>query len=298
MKSLFTAIALAAGILIALPASANTTAPPNLTIAKNGKVVKTVPVFDKWTDGATLAVGDLGSDGVPEVVVGAGPGSLPYIMVLRQDGTTINRFLAFDKSVAKGVIVNLRDVNGDGKNEIVAATGPKFGKFVRVFDGYGKLLNDWYPIPLGLDSILTAAAADDSVLHFTVPQPAFSDPEGAAAGKRIEVSLSEQRLYAYQDGYLAATYLVSTGTKAHPTIPGEYKVLRKVAVKEYIGPGYDLPNAHWNTQFSARGDYFHEAYWHNKFGQPMSHGCVNMRKDDAKAIYDWSDIGTPVIIKA
>jgi len=306
MKSAFTAIAIAAGIFSALPAFASTTQPPNLTITKGGKIIKTVPIFDKWTSGATLATGDLGVDGVPEVVVGAGPGSLPEIRVLRQNGTLINKFMAFDKAIAKGVIVNLLDVNGDGKNEIVAATGPKLGKFVRVFDGFGHLLNDWYPIPSDIDAIISAATVspessrgvDDAALHFSVPQPAFIDPDGAVSGKRIKVSLLEQRLYAYEDGYLAATYLVSTGTKSYPTKPGEYSVMKKVAVKRYVGPGYNLPNAHWNTQFSARGDYFHEAYWHNKFGQPMSHGCVNMRKDDAKFIYDWSEVGTPVIIKA
>jgi L,D-transpeptidase catalytic domain len=294
MKPLYAASVFAALMLFAVPASAGTTAAPLLTISRSGKVVKTVSIFDKWTNGATVAVGDLGTDGIPEVVVGAGPGSLPEIRIFRQDGSLINKFNAFDKAITKGVIVSLGDTNGDGKNEIVAATGPKFGKYVRIFDGFGKLLNDWYPKPEAVNSIITAATITDE-LNYSVPAPRFTSghPE---ISKEIIVSLKEQRLYAFEDGLLANTYLVSTGTKIHPTIPGTYKVLSKTPLKRYIGPGYDLPNTHWNTLFSTRGDFFHEAYWHNKFGVEMSHGCVNMRKDDAKFIYDWAPIGTPVTI--
>lgn len=297
MKYLIAVISFVALLALANPSHASTLNPPNLTITKNGKVVKNVPIFDKWTNGATLAIGDLGTDGVPEVVVGAGPGSVPEVRILRQDGSLISKFLAFDKTLPRGVIVGLRDINNDGKNEIIAAHGPKFGKFVRIFDATGKLLNDWFPIPDGFNSVLSAASVDTNATNFSVPAPSFSNgkPE---VHKVIEVSLAEQRLYAYENGLLVATYLVSTGTKTYPTIAGEYKVMGKTPVKRYRGPGYDLPNTHWNTQFSTRGDFFHEAYWHNKFGQPMSHGCVNMRISDAKFIYDWSDEGTPVVIKA
>jgi len=294
MRFVYGAIALLAVIFYASPALAGTTVPPLLTISKAGKVVKTVSIFDKWTNGATVSVGDLGTDGVPEVVVGAGPGSVPEIRIFRQNGSLINKFMAFDKTITKGVIVSLGDANGDGVNEIIAATGPKFGKYVRIFDGYGKLLNDWYPKPETVNSILTAATISDE-LSFSVPAPRFTSgrPE---INKEIIVSLKEQRLYAFEDGLLVNTYLVSTGTKKYPTKPGTYAVMRRQEIKRYIGPGYDLPNTHWNTQFSDRGDYFHEAYWHNKFGIEMSHGCVNMRKDDAKFIYDWAPVGTPVTI--
>jgi len=156
-------------------------------------------------------------------------------------------------------------------------------------------LNDWYPKPPTVTAIISAATLDDNAKSYSVPAPHFADghPE---IKKQIIVSLKDQRLYAYEDGELVETYLVSTGTKTYPTIPGTYAILRKVPIKEYIGPGYDLKNTHWNSQFSARGDYFHEAWWHKKFGQPMSHGCVNMRLDDAKFIYDWAPIGTPVTI--
>jgi lipoprotein-anchoring transpeptidase ErfK/SrfK len=279
------------------PANASTLAPPNLTITKPGAKTITVPIFDKWTDGATIAVGDLGTDGIPEVVLGAGPGSIPEIRVLQQNGTLIRKFNAFDATMAKGVIVSLGDANGDGKNEIIAATGPKFGKYVRVFDGYGKLLSDWFPKPADAKSVLTAATVSETETKYSVPAPSFTNNKPDIP-KEIDISLAKQRLYAYENGYLVNTYLVSTGTAKMPTRPGNYSVLRKEAIKEYKGTNYDYKNTHWNTEFSVRGEYMHEAYWHNKFGQPMSHGCVNMRLSDAKFIYDWSAIGTPVIISS
>ena len=301
MKFIYAAAVVAALGFFAVPAFASTTVPPNLTILKGGKIIKTVPIFDKWTDGATLAVGDLGTDGVPEVVVGAGPGSLPEVRVLRQDGTLINKFNAFDATLTKGVIVSLGDTNGDGKNEIVAATGPKFGNYVRIFDGTGKLLNDWFPKPQSVSSILTAAAVANNETTYSVPAPHFTNDK-IGPGKQIEVDLAKQRLYAWEDGLLVETYLVSTGIKIFPTPPGQYSILKKIPLMDYkwnYGPGspynYDIKNVSWNSQFAPHM-YLHEAYWHKKFGQPMSHGCVNMRKADAKFIYDWAPVGTPVTI--
>jgi len=301
MKFIYAAAVVAALGFFAVPAYASTTVPPNLTILKGGKTIKNVPIFDKWTDGATLAVGDLGNDGIPEIVVGAGPGSIPEIRVLRQDGTLINKFNAFDKTIALGVIVSLGDTNGDGKNEIVAATGPKFGNYVRVFDGTGKLLNDWFPKPQTVSSIITAATIAVAETTYSVPAPHFTNAT-IGAGKQIEVDLTKQRLYAWNDGVLAATYLVSTGIKIFPTPPGQYSILKKIPLMDYkwnYGAGspynYNIKNVSWNSQF-AQHMYLHEAYWHNKFGQPMSHGCVNMRKADAKFIFDWAPVGTPVTI--
>jgi hypothetical protein len=303
MKQVLAAVAVTALLFSAAPVFASTTKPPDLTISQRGKIVKTVPIFDKWTDGATLAVGDLGNDGIPEVVVGAGPGSLPEIRILRQDGSLILKFNAFDKTIAKGVIVSLGDTNGDGKNEIVAATGPKFGKYVRIFDGYGKLINDWFPKPVSFNSVLTAAAISDSEKGYSVPAPHFVNDK-IGAGKQIEIDLTKQRMYAYEDGLLAATFLVSTGIKIFPTPTGTFSVIKKIPKMNYVwnyGTGspynYNIKNVSWNSQFAPHL-YMHEAYWHNGFGVVKSHGCINMRKDDAKFIYDWSEIGTPVIIKS
>ena len=60
-----------------------------------------------------------------------------------------------------------------------------------------------------------------------------------------------------------------------------------------LGTYYDLPNVPSTMYFynaevpKSRGYGIHGAYWHNNFGHPMSHGCVNMRTVDAEKLYHW-----------
>lgn len=109
----------------------------------------------------------------------------------------------------------------------------------------------------------------------------------------IEVNLSEQRLYAWEGDVLLNSFLVSTGTWAHPTVTGTFKIWNKTAIQAMSGPGYYLPNVPWVMYFYE--DYgIHGTYWHNNFGTPMSHGCVNMTIPDAEWLYNWASYGTVV----
>ena len=54
-------------------------------------------------------------------------------------------------------------------------------------------------------------------------------------------------------------------------------------------------DVHWVMPFW--GDYtIHGAYWRPRFGVPGSDGCVSMSDADAKSLFDWADVGTPVVI--
>ncbi|HLD22275.1 MAG TPA: L,D-transpeptidase, partial [Patescibacteria group bacterium] len=119
--------------------------------------------------------------------------------------------------------------------------------------------------------------------------------------KYIEVNLSEQIAYLWENAYLRNVYLISSGLPRTPSPEGEWSVLAKLPVHVYDGrPVYYFPNTKWNLRYKAGGPernyYLHTAYWHNNFGNPMSHGCINMREADAHFTYDWSEIGTPVWI--
>lgn len=129
------------------------------------------------------------------------------------------------------------------------------------------------------------------------------DPNTKAPGDRLEksiiVSISSQELSYLLGRYVVGKIKVSTGTKRYPTPKGEYKILKKMPVHLYKGSNYYYPNTRWNMQFlpSSKGSfYIHGAYWHNKFGTPMSHGCVNVSYTDMENLYNWTDIGTKVII--
>jgi len=111
----------------------------------------------------------------------------------------------------------------------------------------------------------------------------------------IEVNLSQQRLYAYAGDTLIRSFVVSTGLPNTPTVTGRFHVYLKYVSTTMTGPGYYLTNVPYTMYF--HGSYgIHGTYWHNNFGTPMSHGCVNMRSDEAHWLYDFSPMGTLVYI--
>jgi lipoprotein-anchoring transpeptidase ErfK/SrfK len=114
--------------------------------------------------------------------------------------------------------------------------------------------------------------------------------------RRIEVDLSDQTLTAYQGDVVVMHTIVSTGRPATPTVLGRYNIRTKIPAQRMRGPGYDLPNVPSVMYFFA-GYAIHGAYWHDNFGQTMSHGCVNMRLDEAAALYEWASVGTEVYVQ-
>jgi L,D-transpeptidase catalytic domain len=121
-----------------------------------------------------------------------------------------------------------------------------------------------------------------------------------AHDKRIDVSLGGQRLTMIQDGIALRTIAVATGVAAAPTPPGTFHVQYKSPQMRFSGfnpdgSHYDIPDVHWVMPFW--GDYtLHGAYWRPRFGVPGSDGCVSMTDAEAKVLYDWADVGTPVVI--
>ena len=118
--------------------------------------------------------------------------------------------------------------------------------------------------------------------------------------KHIFVDLATQTLTAYEGGKLMFTFPVSTG-KWGRTPTGDFRIWVKLRNTRMsggntaLGTYYNLPNVPYTMYFSGEsasrdmGYSLHGAYWHNNFGYPMSHGCVNMRPIDAQKIYDWAD---------
>jgi lipoprotein-anchoring transpeptidase ErfK/SrfK len=126
-----------------------------------------------------------------------------------------------------------------------------------------------------------------------VPPSAFR-PDGVGADENwIDIDLSDQILYAYTGDTLVRSFVVSTGTWQTPTVTGTYKVYVKYTYADMSGPGYYLANVPYVMYF-YQGYGIHGTYWHNNFGTPMSHGCINMTIDDAGWMFDFSVVGTVV----
>ncbi len=109
----------------------------------------------------------------------------------------------------------------------------------------------------------------------------------------IDVDLSEQRLYAYEGDVLLKTFVVSTGTWQYPTVTGTFKIYVKLRYTDMSGADYYLPDVPYVMYF-YKGYGLHGTYWHNNFGVPMSHGCVNLSIPDAAWLYNWASVGTVV----
>ena len=121
------------------------------------------------------------------------------------------------------------------------------------------------------------------------PQPA---PDNGT--KWIDVNLSTQTLVAYSGSTPVFTARVSTGLPATPTVVGTFKIYVKYSSAPMQGPDYYLPNVPYVMYF-YRGYSLHGTYWHNNFGTPMSHGCVNLATPDAEWLFNWAEVGTKVV---
>jgi len=130
----------------------------------------------------------------------------------------------------------------------------------------------------------------------SVPEPDI--PVYPEVGKNepwIDVDLTHQTAYAFSGRTLERSFLVSTGTWLYPTVTGQYHIYVKYLYADMAGPGYYLPDVPYVMYFYD-GYSLHGTYWHNNFGTPMSHGCVNFSIEDAGWIFDFVSVGTLVYI--
>jgi lipoprotein-anchoring transpeptidase ErfK/SrfK len=111
----------------------------------------------------------------------------------------------------------------------------------------------------------------------------------------IEVNVSTERLIAWEGNKPVYAIVVSTGTEHHPTITGIFAIQTKLRTARMRGEDYDISDVPYTMYYS--GSYaIHGAYWHNSFGTPVSHGCVNVAVDHAQWLFNWASVGTPVVV--
>ena len=146
------------------------------------------------------------------------------------------------------------------------------------------------PTALPTDTAAPLATAAPQATQY-VPPPASNGGNGGA--RWIDVDLTHQMVYVYEGNAIVNSFVVSTGTWQHPTVTGQYHVYIKYRFKDMSGPGYYLPNVPY-TMFFYQGYAIHGTYWHNNFGTPMSHGCVNLSIPDSEWMYNWASVGTLV----
>ncbi|MEI6378470.1 MAG: L,D-transpeptidase family protein [Candidatus Falkowbacteria bacterium] len=183
--------------------------------------------------------------------------------------------------------------------EAAAAPQPE-NKFLTI-DSDRDGLNDAWEKILGTDPLNPDTDGDSYADGVEVAQ-GFDplNPQPVQLEKLIKVNIKTQTLVYYFGGKKLEEFLISSGVAGMATPKGEFKILDKVPSKNYGGKGYNFyfPNTKWNLHFytGKLRFYIHGAYWHNNFGHPMSHGCVNVSYANMERLYNWAQVGTKVII--
>ncbi len=155
-------------------------------------------------------------------------------------------------------------------------------------------------------------------LFIDSPNPYGVDVTAISGRKHIEVSISEQKLVAYQGDQVILETLVSTGVDPNNTEVGAFHVRIKFPVKDMTGVtngegevtavGDATPTDGGGTEYlvhdvpdvmfiNYQAEALHGAYWHNNFGHKMSHGCINLPLDVSAFLYDWAPLGTAVTVR-
>lgn len=163
------------------------------------------------------------------------------------------------------------------------------------------------PDALALQNVSRASNAPARPQKFS-----YKDPIGApatlgsvipyppTADKWIDVNVTTQTITAYEGSTPVKSVVVSTGVARTPTVLGTFKIYRKIPSQtmsggsQATGDYYYLPNV-TDVMYFYQGYALHGTYWHNNFGRPMSHGCVNLTLADAKWFYEWATVGTVVV---
>jgi lipoprotein-anchoring transpeptidase ErfK/SrfK len=124
-------------------------------------------------------------------------------------------------------------------------------------------------------------------------------PEVPNALKTIYVNLALQYVMAFEDDRLVLRTRCSSGAGRSQTPWGKFETYHKGPSVHMTNDGdpkkdlYDLPGVPWVSFFTGTGIAFHGTYWHNDFGKPRSHGCVNLPNSAAKFIYRWTSPTIP-----
>jgi lipoprotein-anchoring transpeptidase ErfK/SrfK len=134
------------------------------------------------------------------------------------------------------------------------------------------------------------ARADLRVAALAAPPPGTGPDE-----KWFDVDLDEQVVVAYEGAHAVYATLVSTGKSDRRTPPGVARVVSKLESANMVSEKrdvYSVADVPW-TMYYDHNFALHTAYWHDGFGDPRSHGCVNLAPRDARLLYQWSSPDVP-----
>jgi lipoprotein-anchoring transpeptidase ErfK/SrfK len=205
--------------------------------------------------------------------------------------------LAFDRTPAftVGWARNQVDVMRSPGYRSARVTGRVLYRYdaVQIFDTQTVDNMDWYMIRPGE---WVEGRQISRVLVNTTP------PDGVTNDRWIEINLAEQTLAVYEKRKLVFASLIATGVPGFWTRPGLFQIYQKKEAETMQGSFtadrsdfYRLEDVPW-TMYFDKARALHGAYWHNRFGFPVSHGCVNLSPGDANWLFSWAEEGDWVYV--
>lgn len=290
--------------------------------------------------GVQVACGDINNDGKSEILTGPGIGGGPHLKIFNSNldlihqsfplmqpdvgGLTVqiereniylrrllddndrviiskyddkNNTLQILSSIEASGVLSISSFaysNGETRKLISRVIDDKHSE-VAVFEN-DEEISSFKPFSRGFSKTISANSENGPV-QVSVQT---SDIDRKKFGQYILVDLSEQHLWAYENGGLVMNFPISSGRPGSSTPLGITTVTDKLPTHDYkwFGGGrltYFIPDVKWNLRF-RKHYYIHSATWHNNFGHPMSAGCINVEQSNAKKIYDWAEVGAKVEI--
>ncbi len=293
---------------------------------------------DTMMDGVNLACGDMDGDGRAELATLPMVGAGPHIKIWKYSNASMSlaqELFLFDATDTRGVVGaigrNILRVSAQrGKNhetfDVKLSTDKKIVASVPqndddalgatgMFFSNGRTYRTTSNAQVvDADSFVRSSYANDHGSIVAAAGDVDGDGRtemivvdsrvlygGNTEEKSIVVDTSEQRLYAYNNGLVEGSFLISTARAPYQTPLGEHKITAKVPLVHYAGgsgaEAYDLGWIPYNLRFYPH-IYIHYAPWNTTFGYTLSHGCVNVSLENIKWIYDWAGVGIPVTVQA
>lgn len=206
--------------------------------------------------------------------------------------------IAVDTEGMQGLIDALPDqVNRAPENAVVITDSSGSVLREEAAGQSGRTLGDTTGL---VDDFTEQLAAGDAVFELPVEEVAVTTETYA---RRVEVNLSQQRAYAWENDQLVNSWAISSGLPGNDTDTGHFRINAKLTSQDMgelcYNPNSTNPDAYctrnvpWVMYYNG-DEALHGAYWHNNFGQRMSHGCVNFPVHVAEFLFGWSPMGMEV----
>jgi lipoprotein-anchoring transpeptidase ErfK/SrfK len=111
--------------------------------------------------------------------------------------------------------------------------------------------------------------------------------------KWIDIDIGDQVLTAYQGDTVVRTFTISSGSSRYPTVTGSFRTYSRTEMQDMSGGSHAAGDYYFQAdvpwvQYFFEGYAIHGAYWHNQFGTPIGHGCINMRVEESRWLYEWA----------